>query len=62
MRGEEMVRAAKLRRLKAALARGEADVASKRVIVIKDDNELEVFFAELIPPDRRRLRNRAAET
>jgi hypothetical protein len=62
MRGEEMVRAAKLRRLKAALARGEADVASKRVIVIKDDNELEVFFAELIPPDSRRLRNRAAET
>ncbi|MBV8976920.1 MAG: type II toxin-antitoxin system ParD family antitoxin [Alphaproteobacteria bacterium] len=43
----EELRRAKLKRLKLALATGEADVASGRVTVLKDDEDLDALFARL---------------
>ncbi|HEY8698871.1 MAG TPA: type II toxin-antitoxin system ParD family antitoxin [Rhizomicrobium sp.] len=47
MKESEEVRRAKLKRLKAALAKGEADVASGRVTTLENDDEIEAFFARL---------------
>ena len=47
MKESEDIRGAKLKRLKAALARGEADVASGRILRIDNDDELEEFFGRL---------------
>lgn len=41
------LRRVKLKRLKAALAKGEDDVASGRVAALKDSGEVEAFFAGL---------------
>ena len=43
----EEVRRARLKRLKTALAKGEADVASGRMTAIDSDEDLRVFFARL---------------
>lgn len=47
LRETEEVRRAKLKRLKSALARGEADVAAGRVMTLADDGDIEDFFARL---------------
>jgi antitoxin ParD1/3/4 len=47
MKESEDIRRAKLKRLKAALAQGEADVALGRIAGIEDDSELEAFFGRL---------------
>ena len=47
MHQTEDVRRAKLKRLKLALAKGEADVAAGRVTVLGSDDEIEAFFANL---------------
>jgi len=47
MKESEDVRRAKLKRLKAALAKGESDVSSGRVTVLDDQDEIEAFFANL---------------
>jgi len=47
MKDHEEVRRAKLKRLRAALAKGEADAAAGRMVVLKDDAELDAFFARL---------------
>jgi len=47
MKESEDIRGAKLKRLKAALARGEAEVASGRILRIDNDDELEEFFGRL---------------
>lgn len=47
MRETEEFRRAKLKRLKAALAKGEADVASGRFTTLESDEEIEAFFAKL---------------
>jgi antitoxin ParD1/3/4 len=41
------VRRAKLKRLRAALARGEADIAAGRVTVLSDAADIEQFIARL---------------
>jgi antitoxin ParD1/3/4 len=43
----EEVRRAKLKRLRSALAKGEADVAAGRVTVLADEDDIEQFFARL---------------
>jgi antitoxin ParD1/3/4 len=43
----EEFRRAKLKRLKAAFAKGEADLASGRVTTLADGDEIEAFFANL---------------
>jgi antitoxin ParD1/3/4 len=47
MKESEDIRRAKLKRLKAELAQGEADVVSGRFTTIEDDNALEAFFGRL---------------
>ena len=47
MNESEEFRRAKLKRLKAALAKGETDVASGRVTALEDGDEIEAFFASL---------------
>jgi antitoxin ParD1/3/4 len=47
MKESEAVRSAKLRQLKIALAKGEADIASGRVTKLESDDEIEEFFARL---------------
>ena len=47
MKDSEEIRRAKLKRLKSALAKGEADVASGRVTTLESDDEIEAFFAKL---------------
>jgi antitoxin ParD1/3/4 len=47
MKDAEEIRAIKLKRLKAALAEGEADVASGRVTLIESDDDLAEFFSNL---------------
>ncbi|MGQ0741342.1 MAG: type II toxin-antitoxin system ParD family antitoxin [Alphaproteobacteria bacterium] len=47
MKQSEEVRRAKLKRLKAALAKGEADVASGRMATLESEEEIEAFFASL---------------
>jgi antitoxin ParD1/3/4 len=47
MKESEDIRRAKLKRLKAALAQGDADVALGRIAGIEDDGELEAFFGRL---------------
>jgi antitoxin ParD1/3/4 len=47
MKESEEVRRAKLKRLKTALAQGEADVASGRITTLDNDDEIEAFFARL---------------
>lgn len=47
MKESEEVRRIKLKRLKDALATGEADVASGRVSTLRNEDELEAFFARL---------------
>lgn len=43
----EDIRRAKLNRLRAALAKGEADVAAGRVTVLSDEDGIAQFFARL---------------
>lgn len=47
LRETEEIRRTKLKRLKSALAKGEADVAAGRVATLADDDEIEAFFARL---------------
>jgi antitoxin ParD1/3/4 len=47
MQEMEEVRRARLKRLKAALAKGEADLASGRMTALDSDEELEAFFVGL---------------
>ncbi len=47
MKESEEVRRAKLKRLKAAIAKGEMDVASGRVISLESDEEIDAFFSRL---------------
>jgi antitoxin ParD1/3/4 len=41
------VRRARLKRLKAALALGESDIASGRITALEGDADIEAFFATL---------------
>jgi len=43
----EEVRRARLKRLRAALAKGEADIAAGRVSVLNADDDIEQFIARL---------------
>jgi antitoxin ParD1/3/4 len=43
----EDIRRAKLKRLRAALAKADADVAAGRGTVLNDDDDIEAFFARL---------------
>ena len=47
MKEGEEVRRVKLKRLKEALAEGEADAASGRISTLGDESELDAFFARL---------------
>lgn len=47
MKDAEEIRAIKLKRLKAALAKGEEDVAAGRVVVLESDDDISSFFANL---------------
>lgn len=47
MREYETVRRLKLKRLKNALAKGEADLTAGRFTTIEDDDDLAEFFARL---------------
>lgn len=47
MQEHDELRRLKLERLRHALAAGEADVATGRVTVLADDDELQDFFARL---------------
>ncbi|HEY1707962.1 MAG TPA: hypothetical protein VGG10_06835 [Rhizomicrobium sp.] len=53
MQETEAVRRRKLARLRAALAKGEADIAAGRYTVLTNDEEIDGFFANLnskLPP------------
>lgn len=43
----EEVRRARLKRLKAALTKGEDDIAASRATMLDSDADIEAFFAEL---------------
>ena len=45
MKENEEIRRVKLKRLKDALAEGETDAASGRVSTLRDEGEIEAFFA-----------------
>jgi len=45
MKETDEVRRAKLKKLKAALAEGEADVASGRFTALQNDEDIDAFFA-----------------
>lgn len=47
MKENEEIRRVKLKRLKEALAEGETDAASGRVSTLRDEDELDAFFARL---------------
>ena len=47
LKESEEFRRAKLRKLKAALTKGEADLASGRVSVLDSEEDIEAFFARL---------------
>ena len=47
MKETEDIRALKLKRLKAALAKGEDDVAAGRVTMLESDDDIAEFFAKL---------------
>jgi antitoxin ParD1/3/4 len=47
MKEGEEIRRVKLKRLKEALAEGETDAASGRVSTLRDEGELDAFFASL---------------
>jgi antitoxin ParD1/3/4 len=47
MKEVEEVRRARLKRLKAALALGESDIASGRVTTLESDEDIEAFFTTL---------------
>ena len=47
LKESEEFRRAKLKKLKAALAKGEADLASGRVSVLDSEEDIEAFFARL---------------
>ena len=47
MKETDEIRRAKLKKLKAALAAGEADVASGRFTALQTDEEIDAFFAGL---------------
>jgi antitoxin ParD1/3/4 len=47
MKETEEVRHARLKRLKMALAKGEADVAAGRTTILESDEEIASFFAGL---------------
>jgi antitoxin ParD1/3/4 len=47
MKESEEIRRAKLKRLKAALAKGEADVASGRITALNSDDDIDAFFENL---------------
>jgi len=47
MKEVEEVRRARLKRLKAALALGESDIASWRVTTLESDEDIEAFFTTL---------------
>jgi antitoxin ParD1/3/4 len=47
MKESEEVRRAKLKRLKAAIAKGEADFANGRVTSLESEAEIDAFFARL---------------
>ena len=47
MKESDGIRRAKLRRLKLALDKGEADIASGRLSVLESDDEIEDFFGRL---------------
>jgi antitoxin ParD1/3/4 len=47
MKEGEEVRRIKLKRLREALAEGETDIALGHVTTLRDESELEAFFAEL---------------
>ena len=47
MKEIEEVRRARLKRLKAALALGESDIASGRVTTLESDEDIEAFFTTL---------------
>jgi antitoxin ParD1/3/4 len=47
MKEIEEVRRARLKRLKAALALGESDIASGRITALEGDADIEAFFATL---------------
>ena len=47
MKEAEEIRALKLKRLKAAIAKGEEDVTAGRVTVLETDEDIAEFFAKL---------------
>ena len=47
MKETDEIRRVKLKKLKAALAQGEADVASGRFTALHTDEDIEAFFARL---------------
>lgn len=47
LKESEEFRRARLKKLKAALAKGEADIASGRVSRLAGDEDIEAFFARL---------------
>ncbi len=47
MKESEEFRRAKLKKLKAALAEGEADLAAGHVLKLDSDEDIEAFFARL---------------
>lgn len=47
MKEGEEIRRVKMKRLKEALAEGAADIASGRVSTLRDEDEVEAFFARL---------------
>lgn len=47
MKKSEQLRRAKLKRLKAALAKGEADYAAGRYTVLGTEGDLDALFAQL---------------
>ncbi|HTQ15324.1 MAG TPA: type II toxin-antitoxin system ParD family antitoxin [Rhizomicrobium sp.] len=47
MQESEGLRRARLKRLRGAIAEGDADIAAGRFTEIRDEDELEAFFAKL---------------
>ncbi len=47
MKETEEVRRARMQRLKAALAKGEADIAAGRTTTLESDEDIEALFARL---------------
>jgi antitoxin ParD1/3/4 len=47
MKESEAVRRAKLKRLKEALTKAEADIAAGKGTILEDDEDIDAFFAQL---------------